>query len=147
MKKAKRLGTAKRFGARYGRRNKEKVGALEEQYQRKSLPCPYCHYSGVRRMSAGIWHCTKCKAKFAGRAYKLFEDPEVALRSAMHGIDKATQDISKYERDIQRIDEETEKKIKARKSDVQEEGAVKPAESEIPAADEDDESSEETVVQ
>ncbi|MFA5796845.1 MAG: 50S ribosomal protein L37ae [Candidatus Woesearchaeota archaeon] len=57
-----------RYGVRYGRRNRQKVANLEVE-QKKKHPCPYCKYPKVKRLSAGIWQCDKCKAKFTSRAY------------------------------------------------------------------------------
>jgi len=68
----KKLGSAARFGARYGKRLKTKILKVE-QVQRKKQKCPFCGRKAVKRISTGIWHCTKCEAKFAGRAYKLTE--------------------------------------------------------------------------
>ncbi|MBW3000020.1 50S ribosomal protein L37ae [Candidatus Woesearchaeota archaeon] len=64
----KKIASIKRFGARYGRSVKYKVGAIEHE-QRKSHKCPKCSKVGVKRLSKGIWQCKKCDAKFAGRAY------------------------------------------------------------------------------
>ncbi|MBR9693114.1 50S ribosomal protein L37ae [Candidatus Woesearchaeota archaeon] len=58
----------KRFGVRYGRTIKKKLGLIEAQ-QRKAHQCPYCRYPKVSRKSAGIWHCSKCNATFTSRAY------------------------------------------------------------------------------
>ena len=68
----KGLGRAKRFGARYGRKLKLKFASMESQ-QKKQYKCPYCHAIKVKRLSVGIWNCTKCKSKFAGRAYSLLK--------------------------------------------------------------------------
>ena len=67
MPAAVRYGSIKRFGARYGRRTKHKVGKIEEA--RKNSKCPYCGKPKVKRKAMGIWHCTKCKSTFAGKAY------------------------------------------------------------------------------
>jgi large subunit ribosomal protein L37Ae len=64
----KSLGSAKRFGPRYGKTVKSKVARIEKE-QRKLHKCPYCSYVRVKRMAAGIWECRKCGAKFTGRAY------------------------------------------------------------------------------
>ncbi|MBW2968167.1 hypothetical protein KY362_06795 [Candidatus Woesearchaeota archaeon] len=64
------LGSAKRYGPRYGKRNKEKVSSLEKQH-RERQKCPFCNYVKVRRLSPGIWLCEKCDAKFASKAYSL----------------------------------------------------------------------------
>jgi len=66
----RKLGSVKRFGARYGRRTKEKLAKIEA-IQKGKHKCPYCHALRVKRLSAGIWHCKKCGAKFTGKAYSL----------------------------------------------------------------------------
>jgi large subunit ribosomal protein L37Ae len=60
----------KRFGVRYGRTVKRKLGVIEAQ-QRGAHQCPYCRYKQVKRESAGIWHCAKCTATFTSRAYSV----------------------------------------------------------------------------
>jgi len=70
IKKEERLGSVKRFGARYGRKLKLKFSKIESE-QRKLHKCPYCNKIAVKRISAGIWHCRKCNAKFTGKAYSV----------------------------------------------------------------------------
>ena len=71
-KKIEKLGSAKRFGARYGRTLKHKFAKIEALH-RKKYKCPYCSYTNVKRVAAGIWHCRKCDAKFANKAYTISE--------------------------------------------------------------------------
>lgn len=66
----KKFGSVKRFGARYGRRTKEKLAKIEA-IQKSKHKCPYCHAIKAKRLSAGIWNCKKCGAKFTGKAYSL----------------------------------------------------------------------------
>jgi len=66
--KKRRLGGAKTYGARYGRNLRERVAAIRKLTSRKSK-CPYCNYIGVKRVASGIFHCSKCDTKFAGKAY------------------------------------------------------------------------------
>lgn len=61
-------GSAGRYGTRYGRSNREKVGQLEEMYKTKQ-ECSYCHAKSVRRVSAGIFHCKHCGSVFTAKAY------------------------------------------------------------------------------
>ena len=68
MAKKTVLGSIKRFGVRYGAKNKEKVAVLEKMH-RGYHKCPYCNFKKVKRLSAGIWLCDKCNTKFAGKAY------------------------------------------------------------------------------
>ena len=67
--KTKKVGVAGRFGARYGKR----VGANfaeVEKFKRMKWACPRCLKDGVKRESAGVWHCPACGQRFAGKAYK-----------------------------------------------------------------------------
>ena len=49
---------------------KEKFALIEIQ-QRSKHKCPSCNKISVKRIAAGIWHCLKCKIKFAGKAYSI----------------------------------------------------------------------------
>ncbi|MBI4452079.1 50S ribosomal protein L37ae [Candidatus Woesearchaeota archaeon] len=64
------LGSAKRFGTRYGRKTKLKFSKVETE-QRKLHKCPYCSKVAVKRVALGIWQCRKCEAKFTGKAYSV----------------------------------------------------------------------------
>ncbi|MCF7861476.1 50S ribosomal protein L37ae [Candidatus Woesearchaeota archaeon] len=68
MPKKYGLGSVNRFGPRYGRRVRNKVGKIEKLTKAK-YTCPYCDSKSVKRESIGIWLCSKCGAKFAGKAY------------------------------------------------------------------------------
>ena len=70
MKKEVKLGSVKRFGARYGRKPKLKFSKIEAE-QRKLHKCPYCSKISVKRLAMGIWQCRKCSAKFSGKAYSI----------------------------------------------------------------------------
>ena len=70
MKTVEKLGSVKRFGARYGRKPKLKFAQVEAE-QRKLHKCPYCRKVAVKRVSVGIWQCRKCDAKFTGKAYSI----------------------------------------------------------------------------
>lgn len=65
-----KFGSTKRYGPRYGRRIKEKLGKIEVE-QKKRQQCPYCGKAAVRRKSVGIWFCKSCKATFTGFAYSV----------------------------------------------------------------------------
>jgi len=64
----KSLGTAKRFGVRYGPTLKQKVAAIEAS-SRADHECPYCGKVKAHRLSVGIWECRKCATKFTAKAY------------------------------------------------------------------------------
>ena len=58
----------RRFGARYGVSVKARVEEVEVK-QRKKHVCPKCGFQKVKRVSTGIFSCTKCRHKYAGGAY------------------------------------------------------------------------------
>lgn len=62
------IGPVRRFGSRYGRRVRHKV-AMVENNSKKEHKCPYCTYVNVKKVSLGIFYCSKCDTKFTGRAY------------------------------------------------------------------------------
>lgn len=70
MPEEKTIGSTRRFGARYGRKVKYRLGVIETE-QRKLHKCPYCSAVKVKRIAAGIWGCRKCNAKFTGKAYSV----------------------------------------------------------------------------
>jgi large subunit ribosomal protein L37Ae len=76
----KKLGSAKRFGARYGIKIKYKIARVEAERKAKQK-CPYCNSLAAKRVAIGIWECKKCKSKFTGKAYtvskaKIIEEEE-----------------------------------------------------------------------
>lgn len=64
----KKFGSVKRFGPRYGRTVKERLGAIEQE-QRKKHRCPYCTYERVKQQTVGVFLCGKCGTKFTSKAY------------------------------------------------------------------------------
>lgn len=64
----KHSGAVKRFGVRYGKRTKERLSKVERVAKARHK-CPYCNYVAVRKEAAGIFNCSKCKAKFTGKAF------------------------------------------------------------------------------
>ena len=68
VKTEDKLGSAKRFGTRYGRTVKHNFAKIEAA-TRASTKCPFCLYKKAHRLAAGIFTCDKCHAKFASKAY------------------------------------------------------------------------------
>jgi large subunit ribosomal protein L37Ae len=70
--KSKKSRASGRFGARYGKKVREKLTNVEDK-QRKKQKCPTCSKLGAKRLSPGIWQCTRktCNKKFTGGAYYL----------------------------------------------------------------------------
>ena len=68
--KSKKTKSAGRFGARYGKTVRNKLVKVEVK-QRKKQKCPFCEKLGAKRLSKGIWQCSKCSKKFASNVYYL----------------------------------------------------------------------------
>jgi large subunit ribosomal protein L37Ae len=64
----KKIGTAGRFGSRYGKKDRQQVADIEK-IQKQRHTCPRCGLPYVKRESTGIWKCKKCGNRFAGMAY------------------------------------------------------------------------------
>lgn len=69
MSKKSKIGSAGRYGVRYGKRIKNLVSEVEKTSKAKHT-CPKCKMDHLVRESVGIWKCKKCGIKFAGAAYK-----------------------------------------------------------------------------
>ncbi len=72
----------RRFGVRYGRTVKRKLGKIEAQQKKKHV-CPYCRYTSVKRLAAGIWSCGKCGASFTSKAYTVSKPAGVKAEQTM----------------------------------------------------------------
>ena len=72
MVKTKKIKSAGRFGARYGRKVRIKTVEIEN-LQRKKQTCIFCKGT-AKRLSKGIWQCKKCGKKFAGHTYYLAKE-------------------------------------------------------------------------
>ena len=70
MGRTKKVGSTGRFGPRYGRKTRKKVRVIEESMNRNK-ECPECGKKTLKRLAQGIYECSKCNAKIAGKAYTL----------------------------------------------------------------------------
>ncbi len=68
MGRTKKVGSAGRFRAGYGRKIRLAITKVEAE-QHKPQTCPKCSFPKLKRISAGIWVCGKCNQKLAGGAY------------------------------------------------------------------------------
>jgi len=66
--KTKKIKSAGRLGAGYGK-PKERLVAVEIK-QRVKQVCPFCT-GRAKRLSKGIWKCSRCEKKFAGGTFHL----------------------------------------------------------------------------
>ncbi|MGD1061029.1 MAG: 50S ribosomal protein L37ae [Methanomassiliicoccales archaeon] len=63
-----KAGSSGRFGARYGVVVRKLTRDIEKAEKTK-YECPTCHHASVKRVSSGIWECSRCDAKFAAASY------------------------------------------------------------------------------
>lgn len=70
-RKTKKVGPAGKYGPRYGVKLRRSLGKVERMKSARYM-CPNCKHESVRRVSTGIWQCTKCGYTFAGGAYYPF---------------------------------------------------------------------------
>ncbi|MEM2890729.1 MAG: 50S ribosomal protein L37ae [Candidatus Hadarchaeum sp.] len=68
MPRTKKIGSAGRFGPRYGTKVRKLVVEVEKKLKQE-YKCPSCGALKVRRAGSSIWQCRRCGAKFAGGAY------------------------------------------------------------------------------
>ena len=67
--RARRSGSAGRFGPRYGRVARKRVSEIEAQMHADHT-CPECGDDRVGRTGTAIWTCKGCGHKFAGGSYR-----------------------------------------------------------------------------
>ena len=67
-RRTKKVGSAGRFGSRYGVSLRNRFAAVEKR-RKASYECPQCAHQAVKRKAAGIWRCRHCDLVFAGGAY------------------------------------------------------------------------------
>ncbi len=70
--KLKKVKSAGRFGARYGKTVKAKLIAVETKQRVKQI-CPFCERPTAKRKANGIWACKTCKKTFADNTYYIGE--------------------------------------------------------------------------
>jgi large subunit ribosomal protein L37Ae len=75
MSGKKKIGSAGRYGSRYGKKVRQLVSDIEKVQKRRHI-CPKCDMPYVNRVAAGIWSCKKCGAKFAGGAWSASTNPK-----------------------------------------------------------------------
>ena len=68
MGRKKKIGTAGRFGSRYGKKDRQQVSDIEKIQKQRHI-CPRCGLPHVKREASGIWKCRKCGNRFTGLAY------------------------------------------------------------------------------
>ena len=67
---AKKKGSFKGLGARYGIKIRKKYSVVHRVLKSKRK-CPECGSTQFGRQAVGIWSCKKCEFKIAGSAYDI----------------------------------------------------------------------------
>ncbi len=68
MTRTKKVGSSGRLGSRYGVTVRRRLAQVESQ-SKTLYECPRCGRRKVKRISVGLWVCSKCEYTFAGGAY------------------------------------------------------------------------------
>jgi large subunit ribosomal protein L37Ae len=68
LPRTRKVGSAGRFGPRYGTKIRKLVVEVERKLK-QDYKCPSCGAMKLRRAGSSIWQCRRCGAKFAGAAY------------------------------------------------------------------------------
>ncbi len=68
MGDTKKVKHAGRFGSKFGKGIRDRIVEVEKK-QRKRHECPNCGFERVKRISTGLFKCSKCGYTFAGGAY------------------------------------------------------------------------------
>ena len=82
-KRTKKVGSAGRFGARYGVRIRKRIGDIELQSKGRH-ECPKCKAVALTREANGIWFCRHCGAKMASSSY--MPTPPAAVRRELKEV-------------------------------------------------------------
>ena len=96
MAEKKTLGSAKRYGVRYGATLKRKVAVIEA-VQRSDQKCPYCNRTAAQWRSVGIYECIKCGAKFTAKAYGIHKKitfAEAAVDDTVVEEEETTEEVA-----------------------------------------------------
>ncbi|MCL4326294.1 MAG: 50S ribosomal protein L37ae [Candidatus Thermoplasmatota archaeon] len=81
-RRTRKVGSVGRMGPRYGVRIRKQI--LDVEKLPDTYLCPNCAAESVKRVSAGIWECKKCKHTFASNAY-FFSTPKAIHREVTGG--------------------------------------------------------------
>jgi len=91
LPKTKKVGPTRGLGTRYGSTVRKRYVKVVTELK-KPHRCSQCGFVRVRRVSVGVWKCSKCEFTFAGGAYtpvtKLGTVAKRAAKSAQAAIDE-----------------------------------------------------------
>lgn len=99
----KRKGRTGSYGARYGKKIRERV---KETQIEQNPECPECGKKSLKRVSAGIWKCKSCGTKVAGGSYNLRTETGRKVSKALEKEEHIEEEIFEEE---ETTEEEPEK--------------------------------------
>jgi len=85
MSHTKKVGSAGRYGPRYGGLARRQVATIEK-VQKAAHPCARCGQVAVYRIHTAIWECQKCGYQFAGGAYTPQTGAGQGAEKALRGV-------------------------------------------------------------
>jgi large subunit ribosomal protein L37Ae len=85
MTRTRKVGSSGRLGPRYGVRTRRRLSQVESQ-AKALYDCPRCGRRRVKRLSVGLWGCSKCGHTFAGGAHTPFTKIGEMAKRAARGI-------------------------------------------------------------
>jgi large subunit ribosomal protein L37Ae len=127
------MNTTKRFGARYGKRVKDRLRAIEQESKVRRHKCPYCRKVKVKRLSVGIFECEKCHAKFTGRAYSITQPKTEVIEEEVAIVEESPEE----EESIEEENSEETTDEDSTDEDSDEETTDEPIDEEVPVEEED----------
>jgi large subunit ribosomal protein L37Ae len=89
-KGTEKVGSAGRFGTRYGVRARKLIRDIEK-VKKAQYECPNCHHKNVKRVSSGVWVCRHCDTKFAAGSYS----PTIKRIVTEEKAEKETEEVGK----------------------------------------------------
>lgn len=115
-----KLGSASRFGPRYGTPLKQVVREIEKTQKTRQI-CPQCGRKSLKRKGYSVWVCKKCDAKVAGGAY----EPQTGMGKLVERIVKKSEKYEEIAEEVKKtealekgeeVEEEEKPKKKSKKS-------------------------------
>ncbi|AEO62653.1 60S ribosomal protein L43, partial [Thermothielavioides terrestris NRRL 8126] len=82
---AAEVGISGKYGVRYGASIRKQLKRLEIR-QHARYTCAFCGKFSVKRVSAGIWECHRCKKTMTGGAYQLSTLAGASARSTLRRL-------------------------------------------------------------
>jgi len=96
--RAKKVGSTRGFGTRYGATVRKRYIKVVTELKRIHK-CPRCGFQKVKRESVGVWGCRKCGFTFTGGAYTPTTKLGVVSRRVARGapIEEGTKAVAEDE--------------------------------------------------